>query len=308
MSNAGSVTVRAPGKVNVQLVVGGRRTDGFHELANVFMAVSSYDDITVSPADRLRITVSGPGKERVPTNDSNLAAQAATLLGKHAGVEPGVHIHIDKRLPVAGGMAGGSADAAGALVACDALWGLGTEQHVLMSLAAELGSDVPFNLLGGTALGIGRGESLTRLPCPRTCHWVFAIAGFGLSTPEVYGAHERRRREAGLPFAAADMPTPQPSAALLEALAQGDTAGLAASISNDLEATATALRPELTRTLKAGQAAGALAGMLCGTGATMAFLATDRPEAERIAERLLASEACASAFVADGPVPGPTLA
>ncbi|MQL61911.1 4-(cytidine 5'-diphospho)-2-C-methyl-D-erythritol kinase [Streptomyces vinaceus] len=308
MSNPGSVTVHAPGKVNVQLVVGGRRTDGFHELANVYMAVSSYDDITVSPADRLRVTVSGPGEEGVPTNDSNLAAQAATLLGKHAGIEPDVHIHIDKRLPVAGGMAGGSADAAGALIACDALWGLGTEQHVLMSLAAELGSDVPFNLLGGTALGVGRGERLTRLPCSGTYHWVFAIAGFGLSTPEVYGAHERRRRQAGLPFSAADMATPQPSAALLEALAQGDIAGLAASISNDLETTAAALRPELTRTLKAGLAAGAMAGMLCGTGATTAFLAADRPGAERIAKRLLASEACTSAFVAHGPVPGPALA
>lgn len=308
MSNSGSVTVRAPGKVNVQLVVGGRRTDGFHELANVYMAVSSYDDITVSPADRLRVTVSGAGEERVPANDFNLAAQAATLLGKHAGIEPSVHIHIGKQLPVAGGMAGGSADAAGALVACDALWGLGTEQHVLMSLAAELGSDVPFSLLGGTALGMGRGELLTPLPCPRTYHWVFAIAGFGLSTPEVYGAHELRRREAGQPFSAADMPTPQPSAALLEALGRGDVAGLAASISNDLGTTAAALRPELARTLKVGQDAGALAGMLCGTGATTAFLAPDRLGAERIANRLLASRACTSAFVAHGPVPGPALA
>ncbi|MGW7362158.1 4-(cytidine 5'-diphospho)-2-C-methyl-D-erythritol kinase [Streptomyces sp. NPDC054841] len=300
-----SVTVRAPGKVNVQLAVGGRRADGFHELANVYMAVSAYDDITVSPSDRLGVTVSGPGAERVPADESNLAAQAAALLAKHASIEPDVHIHIAKRLPVAGGMAGGSADAAAALVACDALWRLDSEGGVLTSLAAELGSDVPFNLLGGAALGTGRGELLTPLDCTGTCHWVFAVADFGLSTPLVYEAYERQRRESGLPFSAADIPAPRPSPALLDALARGDVPALADSLSNDLETVATALRPELARTLQVGKAAGALAGMLCGTGATTAFLARDEPAADRIARQLMASGTCASALVAHGPVVGP---
>ncbi|MEU8975980.1 4-(cytidine 5'-diphospho)-2-C-methyl-D-erythritol kinase [Streptomyces monashensis] len=300
-----SVTVRAPAKVNVQLAVGGRRPDGFHELANVYMAVSAYDDITVSPSDRLTVTVSGPGAEGVPADETNLAAQAAALLAKHAGIEPAVHIRIEKHLPVAGGMAGGSADAAGALIACDALWGLESDRDHLMSVAAALGSDVPFGLMGGTALGVGRGELLTPLACAGTFHWVFAVAGFGLSTPEVYRAYERHRRQMGSPFTAADIPAPRPSPALLEALARGDHSALAASLSNDLEPVVTAFRPELARTLAAGRAAGALAALLCGTGATTAFLARDEPAAAHLARRLLASGSCASVLAAHGPVTGP---
>lgn len=300
-----SMTVRAPAKVNVQLSVGGRRPDGFHELANVCMAVSAYDDITVWPSDRLTVTVSGPGAERVPADETNLAAQAAALLAKHADIEPAVHIHIEKRLPVAGGMAGGSADAAGTLVACDALWGLESDRDHLLSVAAALGSDVPFSLMGGTALAVGRGELLTPLACAGTFHWVFAVAGFGLSTPEVYGVYERHRREMGEPFTAADIPAPLPSPALLDALARGDHSALASSLSNDMEPIATALRPELARTLDAGRAAGALASMLCGTGATTAFLAQDEPAAAHLARRLLASGTCASVLTAHGPVAGP---
>jgi 4-diphosphocytidyl-2-C-methyl-D-erythritol kinase len=300
-----SMTVRAPAKVNVQLAVGGRRPDGFHELANVYMAVSAYDDITVSPSDRLTVTVSGPGAKGVPADETNLAAQAAALLAKHAGIEPAVHIRIEKHLPVAGGMAGGSADAAGALIACDALWELESDRDHLMSVAAALGSDVPFSLMGGTALGVGRGELLTPLACAGTFHWVFAVAGFGLSTPEVYGAYERHRRETGAPFTAADIPAPRPSPALLDALARGDHSALAASLSNDLEPVVTALRPELARTLDAGREAGALAAMLCGTGATTAFLARDEPAAAHLADRLLASGSCTSVLTAHGPVIGP---
>ena len=300
-----SVTVRAPAKVNIELGVGGRREDGFHELANVFMAVSAYDDITVSRSEGLSVTASGPRAERVPEDESNLAAQAAALLAKHAGIEPDVHINIVKRLPVAGGMAGGSADAAGALIACDALWGLGLKQGVLMSLAAELGSDVPFSLLGGAALGLGRGELLTPIDCAGTYHWVFAIADFGLSTPEVFQRLERQRRDSKLPFSAEDIPAPQPSPAVLDALARGDVPALAHSLSNDVEPTATALRPELIRTLQAGKSAGALASLLCGTGATTAFLVLDEPAANRISRQLMASGTCASTLIAHGPVAGP---
>ncbi|MEU6332123.1 4-(cytidine 5'-diphospho)-2-C-methyl-D-erythritol kinase [Streptomyces sp. NPDC047049] len=307
MPRTRSVTVRAPAKVNLQLSVGGLREDGFHELANVYLAVSGYDEITATPADRLSLTVSGAGAERVPADESNLAARAATLLAKHSGAEPNVRIHITKHLPVAGGMAGGSADAAGALVACEALWNLGMTRAELACLAAELGSDVPFSVLGGAALGLGRGEQLTPLVCGATYHWVFAIARFGLSTPAVYAAQDRHRQEADLPFTAADMPAPQPSAQLLDALAAGDPQALAASLSNDLESVATAMQPDLAKTLAAGRASGALAGMLCGTGATTGFLAADAGAAEHIAEQLMASGTCSSTLVAHGPVPGPVL-
>ncbi|MCZ9340659.1 4-(cytidine 5'-diphospho)-2-C-methyl-D-erythritol kinase, partial [Streptomyces sp. TRM76130] len=178
-----SVTVRVPAKVNVQLAVGPARPDGFHDLANVFLAVGLYDEVTAAPADTLRVTCEGPGADRVPLDRTNLAARAALALAERYGRAPDVHLHIDKDIPVAGGMAGGSADGAAALVACDALWGTGASRDELLALCAELGSDVPFSLVGGAALGTGRGEKLTELKVGGTFHWVFAMAERGLSTP-----------------------------------------------------------------------------------------------------------------------------
>ncbi|NDZ91667.1 4-(cytidine 5'-diphospho)-2-C-methyl-D-erythritol kinase, partial [Streptomyces sp. SID10115] len=181
-----SVTVRVPAKVNVQLAVGAARPDGFHDLANVFLAVGLYDEVTVTPADEPRVTCEGPGADQVPLDRTNLAVRAAELLAARHGIAPDVHLHIAKDIPVAGGMAGGSADAAGALVACDALWGTGTSRAELIDICAELGSDVPFSLVGGAALGTGRGEKLEPLDVGGTFFWVFAVADGGLSTPAVY--------------------------------------------------------------------------------------------------------------------------
>ncbi len=305
MPHMRSITVQAPAKVNLQLAVGGRRNDGYHELANVFLAVSCSDEVILTPAEELRVTVSGAQADRVPADDSNLAAQAVKLLAKRSGVDPGVHVHIDKRIPVQGGMAGGSADAAGALVGCNALWNLGLSQTDLVSLAAELGSDVPFSVLGGAALGIGRGERLTSLTVGGNSHWVFAMAEFGLSTPEVFAAQERFRRDSGRPWAAHLMPLPRASEQLIDVLAGGDAFALAQMLSNDLEPVVTSMRPELARTLETGRNAGALAGMLCGTGATVAFLVSDHRHAQIVAKTLLESGTCASVQMAHGPVPGP---
>ncbi|MEU8497098.1 4-(cytidine 5'-diphospho)-2-C-methyl-D-erythritol kinase [Streptomyces lavendulae] len=305
MSDVKSIAVRAPAKVNLQLGVGGRRADGYHELASVFLTVSLFDRITLTPAEELRVTVGGVGAAGVPADGSNIAARAVDLLAKRSGLHPGVHVHIDKCIPVQGGMAGGSADAAGALVGCNALWNLGIGRPDLVELAAELGSDVPFSVLGGAAFGSGRGERLTVLPVGATTHWVFATAGFGLSTPAVFAEVERRRKDAGRPWAADDIPSPRVSRRLVDALAGGDTAALADALSNDLEPVATSMRPELARTLKTGSEAGALAGVLCGSGATIGFLVADRNAARTVAQELLASGTCASAHVADGPVPGP---
>ncbi|MFD7639930.1 4-(cytidine 5'-diphospho)-2-C-methyl-D-erythritol kinase [Kitasatospora sp. NPDC059795] len=299
------VTVRVPAKVNVQLGVGGVRPDGYHDLANVFFAVALGDEVTATPGDGVTLTCTGPDADAVPLDDTNLAARAARLLAAHHGLpEPGVHLHINKAIPVAGGMAGGSADGAAALLACDTLWGLGTPLPTLLDLAAELGSDVPFALLGGVALGRGRGEILEALPVSGTFHWVFAVADGGLSTPAVYRECDRLREESGLGSSAADVPDPDADPELLAALADGDPVALAAALSNDLQAAAVSLRPSLADTLHVGTEAGALAALVSGSGPTCAFLAKDADAAAHIATALRTSGTCRAAHPTHGPVPG----
>jgi 4-diphosphocytidyl-2-C-methyl-D-erythritol kinase len=281
-----AVTVRVPAKVNVQLTVGGRRPDGFHDLANVFLAVGLYDHVTAAPGEGLRITAEGQDVERVPLDGTNLAARAAVALAKRYGVEPDVHLHIDKAIPVAGGMAGGSADAAGALVACDALWGLGASREELLGLCAELGSDVPFSLVGGAALGLGRGERLTPLTVGGDFHWVFAVAEGGLSTPEVYRECDRLRRAAGGSDLAEDLAEPAADPEVVAALAAGDAGRLAGALTNDLEGAAVGLRPGLAEVLRVGRERGALAGVVSGSGPTCAFLVGSAEEGVGLARAL----------------------
>ncbi|MFD9907967.1 4-(cytidine 5'-diphospho)-2-C-methyl-D-erythritol kinase [Streptomyces sp. NPDC059063] len=293
-----SVTVRVPAKVNVQLAVGPGRADGFHDLANVFLAVGLYDEVTATPADELRITCSGPDAAQVPLDRTNLAARAALALAERYGRPADVHLHIAKDIPVAGGMAGGSADGAGALLACDALWGTGASRDELLDICAELGSDVPFSLVGGAALGTGRGEKLQELAVGGDFHWVFAVADGGLSTPAVYAEFDRLTPDA---------PRPAASPALLDALRTGDPAALARSLSNDLQPAALSLFPALADTLKAGTEAGALAALVSGSGPTTAFLAKDAESASRLAESLRTSGTCRTARPATAPAPGATV-
>ncbi len=295
-----SVTVRVPAKVNVQLAVGAARPDGFHDLANVFLAVGLYDEVTVTPADELRVTCAGPDASQVPLDRTNLAARAAVALAELHGLDPAVHLHIAKDIPVAGGMAGGSADGAGALVACDALWGTNASRDELLDICAELGSDVPFSLVGGAALGTGRGEKLQLLEVGGTFHWVFAMAERGLSTPAVFREFDRLTE--GL-----DVPEPVASQPLLDALAKGDPHALAAAVSNDLQPAALSLFPELADTLAAGRAAGALAALVSGSGPTTAFLTRDAESATKVAEALRTSGTCRSVRTTSGPAPGATI-
>ncbi|WP_199573877.1 4-(cytidine 5'-diphospho)-2-C-methyl-D-erythritol kinase [Streptomyces murinus] len=295
-----SVTVRVPAKVNVQLAVGAARPDGFHDLANVFLAVGLYDEVTVTPADELRVTCAGPDAAQVPLDRTNLAARAALALAARRGIEPNVHLHIDKDIPVAGGMAGGSADGAGALLACDRLWGTGASRAELLAICAELGSDVPFSLVGGAALGVGRGELLTGLDVGGTFHWVFAMAERGLSTPAVFREFDRLAEGRRIP-------EPVASQDLLDALAKGDADALAAAVTNDLQPPALSLFPELAATLAAGRDAGALASLVSGSGPTTAFLTRDAEAAEKVAEALTASGTCRTVRTAAGPVPGATV-
>ncbi|MFE6619523.1 4-(cytidine 5'-diphospho)-2-C-methyl-D-erythritol kinase [Streptomyces sp. NPDC057740] len=295
-----SVAVRVPAKVNVQLAVGAARPDGFHDLANVFLAVGLYDEVTVTPADELRVTCEGPDADQVPLDRTNLAARAAIALAERRGLEPAVHVHIAKDIPVAGGMAGGSADGAGALLACDALWGTGASREELLDICAELGSDVPFSLVGGAALGTGRGEKLRVLDVGGTFHWVFAMAGRGLSTPAVFREFDRLGEGTVIPEPVASQP-------LLDALAKGDPDALAAAVSNDLQPAALSLFPELADTLDAGRAAGALTALVSGSGPTTAFLARDPESAAKVAETLRASGTCRAVRTASGPAPGATV-
>lgn len=266
------VVVRVPAKVNLELRVGPLRDDGFHDLATTFHAVDLFDEVTVTPADDFSVSVSGLGADVVPHDETNLAYRAAALLAERFSVEHRCAVHIAKSIPVAGGMAGGSADAAATLLACDALWGLGLNRTELEGLAAELGSDVPFALTGGTALGTGRGEQVVPVLATGTFHWLFALTHEGLSTPAVYAECDRLR-------GGEQVPDPEPSDGLLASLRAGDVHGVALAMHNDLEAAALSLMPRLRPLMEVGLEMGALSAMVSGSGPTIAFLLSGKQEA-----------------------------
>lgn len=293
----GTVTVRAPAKVNLQLSVGAVRPDGLHDLVTVYQAVSLYDDVTALPGDGLTLSVEGEGTADVPTDETNLALAAARRLADHVGVDPRAHLHLHKGIPVAGGMAGGSADAAAALVALDELWELGLDRSELTSIAAELGSDVPFALMGHTAVGTGRGDQLTAALARGTFEWVFALAGRGLATPEVYAEIDRLREGSA-------QQEPQVCEPLMSALRAGDAQALGRAMGNDLQRAAVSLRPALAMALEVGEEYSALASMVSGSGPTCAFLARDEEHALDLAVALTASGACRTVRRATGPVAG----
>lgn len=307
------VTVRVPAKINLHLAVGSLRRDGYHELVSVFQALSMMDEVTVAAADKPGVQVYGEGAGTVPTDRRNLAWRAVLLLAEHVGRRPAVRVVLRKAIPVAGGMAGGSADAAGTLVALAGLWRLDISREELAGLAAALGSDVPFALCGGTALGTGRGESLVPVLVRHTFHWVIALDHRGLAAPGVYRELDRLRAQG---CSAQGCPSPGflPSGPplrrlgevepLLEALASGDPRRLALLLGNDLQAAAVSLRPALRRTLRAGVEAGALAGIVSGSGPTCAFLCVDADAAVRVAAELAGVGVCRTVRVASGPVPG----
>jgi 4-diphosphocytidyl-2-C-methyl-D-erythritol kinase len=297
------VTVRVPAKINLQLAVGPLRPDGYHGLVTVFHAISLFDEVTVVSADADAVTVSGEGAEHVPENDDNLALRAVRALRaeqERRGSAPGdgVAVAIDKHIPVAGGMAGGSADAAAALVACNELWDAGLSQAELCEVAATVGSDVAFAVMGGTAVGRGRGEQLTpALIAPTRYHWVLALADGHLSTPAVYGALDRMRADQ-------DVAEPELSSELMSALRAGDAERLGSAISNDLQAPAIALFPALRKTLSAGREFGALAALVSGSGPTCYFLARDERHATDLAVSLSGAGVCRSVATAAGPAAG----
>ncbi|GAB7049957.1 4-(cytidine 5'-diphospho)-2-C-methyl-D-erythritol kinase [Catenuloplanes indicus JCM 9534] len=295
----GPVRVRVPSKINLHLGVGPLRDDGFHELNTVYQAISLYDELTARRGDTLSLTMEGEGTGSLALDGTNLIIRAVQALADYARVPAHARLHLRKQIPLAAGLAGGSADAAAALVACDALWGIGLSRDQLAEVAATLGSDVPFLIYGGTALGTGHGETISPvLVRPHSWHWVVAVADGGLSTPEVYRELDRLRAEP-------DGPAPLGTAdALLAALRQKDPAVLAAALGNDLQAAALSLRPGLAGLMKAGLAAGACASLVSGSGPTVLFLARDAAHAEALTTEIEASGLCRAAGTAHGPVPG----
>lgn len=296
------MTVRVPAKINLHLAVGCRRDDGYHDLVNVFHAVSLFDQVTARTAPVVSVVAAGPEAAAMPDGDDNLAVRAAYALADRVGLEPAAELRIHKAIPAAGGMAGGSADAAAALVACNELWEAGLGREELLDLAAGLGSDVPFALAGGTAVGLGRGDQLTPALVRGSFHWVLAFARERLSAAAVYAECDRLREVRGEPVAPLRVPE-----RLMAALGGSDPEALGAALTNDLQPAALSLCPQLRRTLAAGREYGALGALVSGSGPTCAFLARSEKHALDIAVALSGAGVCRSVARAHGPVPGATV-
>ena len=289
--------MRVPAKVNLALNVGATDNEGYHALGTLFQAVSLFDDLVARPAGAgvFRVSFRGEGASGLPVDDTNLVVRAARLLAETCGTgNLGAEIRVHKRIPVAGGMAGGSADAAATLVACNQLWGAGLEPGQLHALAARLGADVPFLLCGGTAVGTGRGEKLRPVPVRGSLQWVLALSHHGLSTPAVFREFDR-------------ISPPRPTGidpGLLAALAGGDVHSVGPLLGNDLQRAAVNLQPELADVLAMGREAGAAGALVSGSGPTIAFLAGTPAAADAISDRLGLSSRVRAVRRVHGPVPG----
>jgi len=297
-----SVTATAPGKINVCLRVGPLRDGGFHDVATIYQAVSLHEEVTVSESAGFSASFSGPiDTSHLRVDGSNLVIRAARAVAEAAGHDGGADIHVVKRVPIAGGMAGGSADAAATLVAVDELWGTKLGAARLSDIAATLGSDVPFALHGGTALGLGRGELLSPVLVTGTFSWVIVTHDFGLSTPDVFRELDRHRAAHSIDIETVAV-DPEVDPELIHALRSGDATALAEYLRNDLQAAALQLKPQLGEALEFGETHGARAGIVSGSGPTLAFLVDDDDAAANLV----------AAFTTDGksaqsvtsPVPG----
>lgn len=301
------VTVRAPAKVNLQLAVGAVRDDGYHPLATVFQAVDLYEFVTATarPDGEIAVTVAsanGLDVSAVPLDETNLAVRAARAVADAFGIVDGVDLAIAKGVPVAGGMAGGSADAAAALVACAELWDIGASRQELSTLAAGLGSDVPFALHGHTAVGLGRGERLSPAMTHGTFYWVFATQPHGLGTREVYEEFDAWVADGLLPTG-----DPLISDVVMQALIGGDPQALGAALVNDLQQASLHLAPHLQDVIDAALELDACGAIVSGSGPTVAALARNAQHALAIAAHLRSTGLADQVITASGPAPGATI-
>lgn len=296
-----SVTATAPGKINVCLRVGPLRDDGYHDVATIYQAVSLLEEVTATESDDFAVTFSGPVDcSRLTSDDSNLAIRAAKAIARETGYDGGVSLHVVKSVPIAGGMGGGSADAAATLVAVDALWNAGLGMARLNEIAATLGADVPFALHGGTALGTGRGDRLSPVLGRAPFHWVLVTCAQGLSTPEVFHELDRHRDAHSIEIETVAI-DPEVEPALMQALRSGDAVALAEYLRNDLQAAALHLKPELGAVLEFGETHGALAGLVSGSGPTVAHLVEDIDAANHLVAQFTRSGRTAIAVTSPAP-------
>ncbi|MEY3009137.1 MAG: 4-(cytidine 5'-diphospho)-2-C-methyl-D-erythritol kinase [Candidatus Nanopelagicaceae bacterium] len=295
MSN--QVSVRVPGKINLQLSVGPLARDGYHELATVFQSVSLFDELLIAESDGDDIEIATVGKSAIPLGSENLAYKAANLMRKKFEISSGLLIKIKKEIPIAGGMAGGSANAGATIVGIDSLFSLGLKRDEMERIGSEIGADVPFTISGGTAIGTGRGDQITPVLSRGSYNWVLALSSSGLSTPAVYIECDRLRE--GL-----DISKPHVSDSLLHALSQGDAKSLGKSLNNDLQAAACSLKPALRLILDVGIDYGALGGIVSGSGPTVAFLAENEDHALDLVVALTSSGVVGNVIRVAGPVPG----
>ncbi len=294
---ANQVSVRVPGKINLQLSVGPLQRDGYHEVATVFQSVSLFDELTISENDGDGIEIAAEGKSAIPLGKENLAFKAAELMRKKFDISTGLLIKIKKEIPIAGGMAGGSANAGATIVGIDALFSLGLKRDEMERIGGEIGADVPFTISGGTAIGTGRGDQITPVLSRGSYNWVLALSSSGLSTPAVYKECDRLRE--GL-----DISKPHVSDSLLHSLSQGDAKALGKSLTNDLQAAACSLKPALRLILDVGLDYGALGGIVSGSGPTVAFLAESEDHALDLVVALTSSGVVGNVIRVAGPVPG----
>lgn len=316
------VTARAPGKINVFLHVGDRMDDGYHELVTVFQALNMFEEVTLRTCfdrtDTVVRNISGndtyPGRSPVhavtlkgrfgstaiPLDHSNLAVSAINRLAARTGVHVPVAVEIEKNVPVAGGMGGGSADAAAALVAYAKLTDI-DDPDLLRTVGAELGADVPFALRGGCAVGTGRGDELSPILSSGEFTWVLATSVDELSTPVVYHTLDDLR-DAGEAPPAGDVQ--EQLAQVLHAVGSGDAHALAQVVHNDMEPAAFGLLPAVAEVVTTGRQAGALAALMSGSGPTVGFLVEDATHALDLTVLLEASESVKHVVRVTGPACG----
>lgn len=272
------IRLRTHAKINLFLRVIGRRPDGYHEIESIFHGVSLSDRIHLRPTGGSDINVvmhsDGPRSEEIEL-ENNLAYLAARSLLERGVTGAGLHIEIDKRIPIAAGLGGGSGNAAGVLIALNELWGAGLGSEDLNAVAASVGSDVPYCLVGGTMLATARGEKLTSLPSPTDLHFVLGISEEPLFTRDVYERWDELGSGPG-----------EGSASMTLALGTGDPREVGQLLHNDLEAAAFSLRPELEELKKVISSAGALGAAVTGSGPTLFGLASDAEHARDIAAKI----------------------
>jgi 4-diphosphocytidyl-2-C-methyl-D-erythritol kinase len=269
--NARRLLLRAAAKVNLALEILSKRPDGYHEIATVMQAVDLYDRLTLEEADVMEAHTASPG---VPTDERNLALRAAVVLGEIAGVKRGVRITLDKRIPVAAGLGGGSTDAAAVLLGLNRLWNLRWPVARLAEVATRLGMDVPFFLRGGVAMATGRGERVERV-AGGAMALVLVNPKFPASTAEMYGRVTPAMYTDG-----------QRTRAVVSALRSRRPARVAASLYNGLEPAAAAAYPQIARMQAALMAAGALGALMSGSGPTVFGVARSYEQARQIRTRL----------------------